>query len=121
VTAKRNRAQAKDEVSQQRARQSHQERFCEPYKAYLRERVGEAEKAHPEALAAFEETEAVERAKLTRGPFAGRPLTQKALEVFDQDASRLERAREFWRVQGLTTLSFWEWDEALNEAPFGSS
>lgn len=121
VTAKRDRAQARDEESQEKARQSHQERFCGAYRAYLRVRVGEAEKTDPEALTSFEEAEVEARARLTSGPFAGRPITQKALEVFDQEASRLERAREFWRAKGVETLSFWEWDEALNEAPFGFS
>jgi len=42
----------------------------------------------------------------------------KALEVFEQQASRLERARFFWCKHGVSVLNFWEWDEVFNPESF---
>lgn len=112
------RAQGQAQASQEKARRSHEDRFQGAYEAYVRERVGDASKTQPGAFAALERAEAAQRSTYTTGPLAGRPLTLKALEVFDQEASRLERAREFWCQQGVPVLGFWEWDEALNLEPF---
>lgn len=115
-TSQRGREQ--DEKRHEKARQSHQKRLYGAYEQYLRERVGRASETQPEATTAFLDQEAAQRSTYTSGPLAGRPLTLKALEVFDQEASRLERARLFWCKQGVEVLSFWEWDQALNQEPF---
>ena len=114
----RKRGTAALQASESAARQSHEERCSASYEDYLRERVGEAEKTQPEAFMAFQEQEASERERLASGPFAGRPLTQKALEVFDSQAHHLERARDFWQARGVALLNFWEWDAAHNPEPF---
>ncbi len=108
------RAQEQVKVSQEQARQGHQTRFYGAYEGYLSESMEEAAQAQPEASMALQRQEAAQRATYTRGPLAGRPLTEKALDVFDQEASRLERAREFWRQHGAELLDFWQWDEAIN-------
>ncbi len=116
--SKRRRAQELFAANEKKARQSHQERFYGAYLAYLRERVGELEKAQPAAFMAFREGETAQRAVLTEGPFAKRPLNQKAVEVFDREETRLERCLEYFREHGTEVLTFWEWDEALNSGTF---
>ncbi len=108
----------RSEDERTKARQSHQNRYYGVYLDYVMERVGEAEKAQPEAFMEFQRSETEERRKLTSGPFAGRPLSQKALEVFDQQAIRVERARNFWRGRGQEILDFWAWDEKFNDSSF---
>ena len=117
-TTRRQRGAAALQAAEIVARQSHEKRCSEPYLNYLRERVKEAQKTQPEAFQSFEQGEAAQRATLTSGPFAGRPLQQKALEVFDAEAMRLERARDFFHARGFTILNFWEWDAAQNPKPF---
>ena len=117
-TARRKRGAAALQAAEIVARQSHEERCSEPYLNYLRERVGEAQRTQPEAFQSFEQGEAAQRATLTSGPFAGRPLQQKALEVFDGEAMRMERARDFFHARGFSILNFWEWDAAHNPKPF---
>jgi len=118
-TSQRGREQ--DEKRYEKARQSHQKRLYRAYEQYLKETVGQASEAQPEATTTFLDQEIAQRSTYTSGPLAGRPLTLKALEAFDQEESRLERARLFWCKQGVTVLSFWEWDRALNPKPFDSS
>ena len=104
--------------SDEKAREGHQERFYGLYLAYVRERVGKTGKTQPKAFGEFQSQETEERHKLTSGPLAGRPLTQKALEVINHEASRVERARLFKCGRGVEIPGFWEWDEKINTEPF---
>ncbi len=106
-----------DEKRREKAREGHQKRLYGAYEQYLRERVGEASETQPEAATELLAQEDVQRATYTSGPLAGRPLTLKALEVFEQETSRLERARLFWCKRGVEVLNFWKWDRSLNPEP----
>lgn len=110
--------QEQDEKRHVKAREGHQKRLYGAFEQYLRERVGEASKTQPRDATTFLAQEATQRSSYTSGPLAGRPLTLKALEVFEQEASQLERARLFWCKQGVKVLDFWEWDRSLNPEPF---
>lgn len=118
LPSERQQSQVQAEVEHEKARQSHEKALCGAYKQYLVERVGEASETQPEASTALLQQEAAQRSTYTSGPLAGRPLTEKALEVFDQEESRLERARLFWRAQGVEVLDFWQWDKKLNPERF---
>jgi len=117
-TARRQKAQAAFEAAQEKARQSHEERFYGAYLEYLRERVGETEKAQPEAFTAFQQWEDAERQRLIRSPLAERPMFQATIKAFDAEKTRLERCRDYFAERGSQFLSFWEWDEALNPEKF---
>lgn len=108
------RAQELFQANQEKARQSHEKRFYGAYLDFLRERVGEVEKTHPGAHAAFLEWAGEQRAVYFKPPFAGRPMNERALEVFDREDSHLERFVTFFREKGAPMPTFWEWDEQIN-------
>lgn len=116
--AKAKRAQELFQAQEEKARQSHEERFYGDYLSFLRERVGEVEKSHPGAFVAFLAWEGEQRAVYFKPPFAGRPMNELALEVFDREASHLERFVAFFRDKGVPLPLFWEWDAQLNPQAF---
>ena len=113
------RAQELLQVQQEKARESHEKRFYGAYLEFLRERVGEVEKTHPGAFLAFREWEEEQRSVYFKPPFAGRPINERALEVFDREESHLERFVTFFRGKGAPLPTFWQWDEQINTIPFG--
>ena len=114
---KRTRAKRAQELfaaNHEKARHSHEKRFSGAYLSFLRERVGEVEQSHPGAWAGFLAWEGEQRAVYFKPPFAGRPMNERALEVFDREDSHLERFVTFFRDKGAPLPTFWEWDETLN-------
>lgn len=112
------RAQELFAANEQKAREGHQGRFYGLYIAFLQRSLTGLETERPEAFMAFVQAEGEQRQNLTSGPFADRPLTRAALEAFDAQENRLERARLFLRKQGVHLPDFWEWDSEFNAAPF---
>jgi len=112
--ARAKRAQDLFQANQEKARQSHEKRFSGAYLGFLKERVGEVQDSHPGAYAAFVAWEGEQRAVYFKPPFAGRPMNERALEVFDREESHLERFVTFFRKKGAPLPTFWEWDEQLN-------
>lgn len=115
---KSRRAQELFAANEQKAREGHLGRFYGLYIAFLKETFQKLEAARSEAFTAFARAEEEQRRSLTSGPFADRPLTRAALEAFDAEENRLERARLFFGKQGVRLPDFWEWDGEVNPNPF---
>ncbi len=105
-------------ANERKARESHQERFYGLYSAFLKQTLRKLEAARSEAFTAFARAEGEQRRSLTSGPFADRPLTRAALEAFDVEENRLERARAFFAKQSVPLPDFWQWDGEVNPDPF---
>lgn len=116
--SKGRRAQELFAANERKAREAHQERFYGIYSALLKETLQKLEAARSEAFTAFVRAEEEQRRSLTSGPFADRPLTRAALEAFDVEENRLERACAFFAKQGVPLPDFWEWDSEVNPSPF---
>ena len=116
--ARAQRAQELFQANQEKARQSHEKQFYGAYLDFLRERVGEVKETHPGAYQGLIAWESEQRAVYFRPPFAGRPMNERALEVFDREESHLERFVTFFRERGAPLPTFWEWDEAMNPKRF---
>lgn len=114
------RQQQGAEVARQEARQSHQRSYLAAYLAWMKERVGELESSAPDLLADFQETEATERARLTRLFPARSSLLETTLQDFDRPQARLERLRKFLAKHqpALQLPDFWAWDAHHNPASF---
>lgn len=115
--AKSQKARELFEANQEKARQSHQERFYGAYLEFMRERVVEVKTTHPGAFLAFLEWEGEQRSVYFKPPFAGRPMNERALEIFDREEGHLERFCTFFRERGAPIPTFWEWDERANPEP----
>jgi len=116
--SKSRRAQERFATNEKKAREAHQERFYGLYSVFLKETLQKLEATRSQASTAFLEAEEEQRRNLTSGPFAHRPLTRAALEAFDVEENRLERARVFFAKQGVPLSDFWEWDSEVNPNPF---
>jgi hypothetical protein len=116
--ARSQRARELFESNQEKARKGHQKRFYGVYMAFLRERVREVKASHPGAFTGFAAWEEEQRAVYFKPPFAGRPMNERALEVFDREEGHLERFVTFFRDRGAPLPTFWEWDETLNSQAF---
>jgi len=121
-TAKAQRARELFEAAQEKARQSHEERLNGVFAAFLCERVGEMQTAHPEAFAAFVSYEEEKRQTLLRSPLAERPMFRHTIENFDSEAMRADRFVEWCQSAGqkfgVQAPTFWEWDQSVNENSF---
>ena len=115
---KRRKAQQLFEENEKKARKGHYNRFYGAYLDFLRQRAGEAKKTHSGAFTAFLEWESEQRAIYFKPPFAGRAANERALEVFDREASHLERFVTFFQEKGAPLPDFWQWDENFNSKPF---
>ena len=99
-----------------KARKGHQERFYEPYLAYLRETYAQLEKAQEKAFIAFLEAETKERLKFTVGPLAKHSTMQRVARNFEEEEAKLKRFAEFFenRSSNDKVLDFWAWDATMN-------
>lgn len=108
------RAQELFATNQEKARQSHENRFYGAYLEFLRQLATGASETQHEAFTAFEKWEEEQRGVYFKPPFAGRTMNERALEVFDREQSHLERFCAFFRERAVIIPTFWEWDETVN-------